>query len=355
MAETLIFPAQEIVGLMADGLIIQPHLFELNEGETYRVVWNDVSYECVCHTQSELFPGVPVVGDVRIEEGTATTPFLLAYLSEEASAEIGESGSATLMIGVILTDDGGWEGDFAETHTLAVYKITDEPDEQDGIILRDYKGEETVERGVEGILLDTTDGGTKLFVDADTVPETVEQTVELDFSGGDVEVTPAEGQAFSKVTVPVPGNLLPENIAEGVSIAGIIGTLVAGGGGAAPVCKTGYFVPTAASTGYTVTHGLGVVPDIVVVIACSKTITATNIVTGAFGLSSALIAKGCEGLICSTTNMLSVITGMEDSTSSMRQYGAIRSANENNFQLGGSTWKLGASIDYEWVAIAGLT
>lgn len=92
------------------------------------------------------------------------------------------------------------------------------------------------------------------------VPETVETSVELDFSGGDMVVTPEDGQAFSAVNIPVPGTLIPENIAGGVDIAGIIGTLVGGGGSVASkfVSKK----PT--SDPYTITHGLGVVPDIVI-------------------------------------------------------------------------------------------
>ena len=62
-----------------------------------------------------------------------------------------------------------------------------------------------------------------------TVPASEEKTIAPDFSGGDMEVTPGEGAMFSKVTVQQPETLIPENIAEGVDIAGIIGTLAAGG------------------------------------------------------------------------------------------------------------------------------
>lgn len=57
------------------------------------------------------------------------------------------------------------------------------------------------------------------------LPESVETTVNLDFSSGDMEVTPAEGKVFEKVSIPAPTNLIPENIAEGVDIAGIVGSL----------------------------------------------------------------------------------------------------------------------------------
>ena len=61
--------------------------------------------------------------------------------------------------------------------------------------------------------------------------ETVETTVALDFSGGDMVVMPEDGQSFSAVNIPKPVNLAPENIAEGVNIAGIIGIFAGAGAG----------------------------------------------------------------------------------------------------------------------------
>lgn len=67
------------------------------------------------------------------------------------------------------------------------------------------------------------------------IPNTVETTVNLDFSEGNMEVIPEDGEVFSKTTIVKPGTLIPENIADGVNIAGIIGTLTGGGGsGEAP-------------------------------------------------------------------------------------------------------------------------
>lgn len=62
-------------------------------------------------------------------------------------------------------------------------------------------------------------------------PDPVETEVELDFSGGDMEVVPLEGKVFSKVSIPVPEGLVPENIVKGVMVAGIEGTSEGGGGG----------------------------------------------------------------------------------------------------------------------------
>lgn len=60
-------------------------------------------------------------------------------------------------------------------------------------------------------------------IDTSKPEETKE--VSLDFSGGDMEVVPTTGSVFSKVSIPQPENLLPENIKSGQIIAGIEGTL----------------------------------------------------------------------------------------------------------------------------------
>ena len=64
-----------------------------------------------------------------------------------------------------------------------------------------------------------------------SVPRAVETVVDLDFSAGDMEVLPDTGALFSKVNIPKPANLVPENIPKDMNIAGIVGTLESGGGG----------------------------------------------------------------------------------------------------------------------------
>lgn len=69
------------------------------------------------------------------------------------------------------------------------------------------------------------------------VPSKEEQSksVELDFAAGDMAVTPDSGKVLSVVNIAKPATLISENIAEGVEIAGVVGTHVGGGGAAADV------------------------------------------------------------------------------------------------------------------------
>ncbi len=59
----------------------------------------------------------------------------------------------------------------------------------------------------------------------DTEEITVDGDTKLNFSEGDFVISPsAETKVMSKATITKPTNLTPENIAEGVEIAGIVGT-----------------------------------------------------------------------------------------------------------------------------------
>lgn len=98
-----------------------------------------------------------------------------------------------------------------------------------GIVLQDYTEAERAYYDIDRLRVDTTDGNTVEYIHDSLVPETVEKTVELDFSDGvPMTVTPGAGQAFSLVHIPVPKGLAPDNIAEGVRIAGVEGNLKAG-------------------------------------------------------------------------------------------------------------------------------
>lgn len=76
----------------------------------------------------------------------------------------------------------------------------------------------------------------------------VKAEIDLKFSSDDMNVPIPEGELISELTIKKPPALLSGNIKEGVEIAGVIGSLVAGGGGAAgPVqIRTGTFTPPSA-------------------------------------------------------------------------------------------------------------
>lgn len=60
-------------------------------------------------------------------------------------------------------------------------------------------------------------------------PSSEELTVDLNFANGDMTLEPEDDAVYDKVTISKPDTLVPENIADGVDIAGILGTFVGDG------------------------------------------------------------------------------------------------------------------------------
>ena len=307
----------------------------------YRVIWDGMeTVLTACAIQvdgiDELYLGNPSILSSFDDTGE---PFFI--FTDHAAG-----------VGFIATVQEG------ESHTVGIWQTKDV-----GIVLRDHTGAEMGYYGVEGLHVDTTDGGTTLFVDADSVPESVETAVELDFSGGAMEVIPADGQAFSKVAVPVPENLLPENIAEGVNIAGIIGALVAGGGGGTKIAY-GFYLPTGqAGVAETITHDLGVIPDIVY-IGCPFALgKADSYLWLANGYSNAFYNAASEsGVLGNKMKGWYCIRKDSDYSFSVNQIidtttsgDGIVNATTTTFDIGSATYPLSPSYKYAWYAIGGLT
>ena len=312
---------------------------ELTVGNTYEVVWDGNSWPCIAQDLSALMAGAVVLGNVSAFGGGGNNePFIIMTVS-----------SSDLDTDVIsLTDTE------PSTHTIAIYQVEAQ---QSGIILRDYKGEETTETGVETLEVDNTEGGTTKFVREDLVPETVEKTVELDFSGGPMTVTPGAGQAFSQIQIPVPDGLEPENIPEGMVVAGLVGTLVAGGG---VKIATGTFVGSGAVK--TIEHGLGVIPDIVLVATAERTTSSPSkaYLTFAFGVSSAfseannMFAK-IRAIGVNMMNSENVRTATKTAIDSPSGYGALGNATTDSFAIIDDVYPPYSGFTYAWIAIGGLT
>ena len=95
------------------------------------------------------------------------------------------------------------------------------------IVLKDHAGNDVIYEGVKNIKIPTEDGGIQSFSQG----EAVEKYIDLALEEGEQIVKADEGELFYKVTVKKPETLIPGNIANGVDIAGVVGTLKAGGGG----------------------------------------------------------------------------------------------------------------------------
>lgn len=200
------------------------------------------------------------------------------------------------------------------------------------------------------------------------IPESLENIpIALDFSDGDQTITAPDGMVVKSAIIQKPENLLPENIAEGVDIAGIIGTLIAGAGSGGAKFATGYF--TGRDAPETIEHGLGTVPDFVMVAATAFNTSTTDRLFFAYSTSTAM-GKALPGLNGSlewgqyytiaksgSSYKLGRMShaGAIDTTSTFGI--AIRCATDTSFDVGPSGYYQipSSTCGYMWLAIAGLT
>lgn len=187
--------------------------------------------------------------------------------------------------------------------------------------------------------------------------EAEKKTVELDFSGGDMVVVPSDGKLLTEVWITKPANLVAEHIAEGVDIAGIVGTLAAGGGGAkVEIVSLPY--TEGGTKEYTLQHNLGVVPDII--FYSMGLIGFNGSLTFALGLSSALVTKyptfKNKGFIAYRTNSSTMYytknLGEMDVLTSGKGF---HNVTDKTFSIGDSTSGLNNQYSHDFLLIGGLT
>lgn len=210
MAENLIFeqhleafePSADFPGLY--GQFVPSSLFELAIGETYRIVWDDEEFLVEARDASQILDGWIYVGN--------GTPYGMAGNNEPFVIGVSPDG-----IQFFSYDEGS-------DHIIAIYHIVEEAVK---IIVRDRDGVKHEYEGIETVTFDTTDGGKQVFSKGQAI-EGVE--VELDFSDGDHPIYAPDGTLVKSAIIKKPVDLVPENIAQGVTIAGIEGTHQGGGG-----------------------------------------------------------------------------------------------------------------------------
>ena len=96
------------------------------------------------------------------------------------------------------------------------------------IVLYDRTGAPVTYEGVETITTDTPEDGVLATFTHGVVPETVPE-IDPDFSGGNQTVEAGDGELLKKVVLKKPETLLPENITKGTVIAGVEGNAVGKG------------------------------------------------------------------------------------------------------------------------------
>lgn len=338
MAEKVILAEQELTFTDSVAELTNPVPFAL--GETYKVIFDETEYTC---DVQEVPSGMDMVGTL-IGNGSGfgldgnDEPFMVAYDREM---------NASAVILVYFSSE--------ETHTIAIYQtVEDEPQKEVGIVIKNYSGIPIEYKGVEKVMFNTADGGKRVYSKGEALEDV---SIELDFSSGDMTVKSAEGTLVKSAVIKKPDTLVAENIAEGIDIAGIIGTLAAGGGGGKLVVKTGEFKPTTYS--HTVTHGLGTVPIFARLMPTTGFPSETNVSVLYFvdGISTELanMAGMTERLqygayMNSYRKQLSQFAssyGIDYTSTSL----AIANANANAITFGSESYRLTTARTWSWLVV----
>ena len=90
-----------------------------------------------------------------------------------------------------------------------------------GVVLKGWDGTEKYYEGVEAVALAERDGGKRIYSRGEALDGA---SVALDFSGGDMALSAPSGFLIRSAAIKKPEGILPENILEGVNIAGIVGS-----------------------------------------------------------------------------------------------------------------------------------
>lgn len=242
----------------------EPKLFDLVDGETYRIVWDGITYDCIAqYVESGGIVGVGIgnFGMAGLGEDTGE-PFVLGVFSDGSNTACYATEEAT-------------------SHSFILYRLI--PNGHD-IVLKNYSGADVTYENVDAVMFDTPNGGTQVYtrgelisgvyisldlkdgnqtattpegtlanaatiikpdtlvpenirngitiagVEGEFLGDTEELALSLSMADGDMVITPTEeGKVISQVTITKPETLIPENIAEGVEIGGVVGTFVGGG------------------------------------------------------------------------------------------------------------------------------
>lgn len=356
-AEMDILPETTYEGFALDsGLGIygtgHPATFELTIGQVYKVNWDGNDYSCTAYAFETSGGAGVAIGNEGALTGTSSEvvePFAIMYVTST-----GYNSFFAL------------DGSTASSHTVRIYQVV-EGGHTDQVVLPSEDGKviskvtikkpeslvpENIRDGVE------IGGVTGEYITPGTVKE-----IEPDFSEGDHIVTADGDERWNEVAVKMPETLIPENIAEGVDIAGIIGTLAANVGG---ILAGGKFVGTGSAA--TVTHNLGVIPDIAMCWTLNFSTDTLPVIYFTMGISEAYYnklknegipilpyvtcGKNASGNIYVNPAVESQKTYCIDYTTSAAR---IYNANANSFAVGFFTIPTRKDWPYNWCAIGGLT
>ena len=187
------------------GLMSQP----LAEGEDYVILWDGTEY-----TRTAVAFTNPADGTNCVAIGN---PIVYG----------GEDNGDSFAVVYDLTNDYAYAFSTTTdaTHTVAIYAAGEEETTTPSanIIIKNYSGNDVLYEGVKKVYFTGADGASKVPY---TYGDAITTSVEPDFSDGDMEVDIADGTLVTGMTIVKPDSLAPENVKVGVEIGGVVGEYV---------------------------------------------------------------------------------------------------------------------------------
>lgn len=187
--------------------LLSNQVLNIVKDKVYYVYWDGVIFKVT--GESTIFDGVTTnyLGNSSITDNESTDessePFLIA------SVPTGSSGETKVLY--IATTSA------KPAHEIGFFEV------ESPIILKDRNGQDTEYAEAQKIKVNMADGTSTLWINEATIPTQVEKEVQLDLSSGNQTVTPGFREVFSSVVIQKPTTLLPENIKNGINIAGVQG------------------------------------------------------------------------------------------------------------------------------------
>lgn len=351
MARTLIFQEQELSfvtdineGYSASSLDTLPFVFV--EGDKYTVIWDGETYV------RTAFAYTDDSGSAYVAIGNSKISGLES--NEDEFTIVCDTTNSCLQF---------FAYDLVLSHTVAVYHGV-----EDDI---DYLIKGSTLTSIANAIRSKTKKNDAIQVSnmADEIETIASETIiedlpiSLDFSAGDMSITAPDGSLVKSAIIQKPAYLSPAYIAEGIDIAGVVGTLAAAGSSSVKIA-TGTF--TVASNN-TITHGLGVVPDFIMIYpaSSSSSTTTTYTVAAEFGFSKAFKAahSWAPGVayVCTTTSAskmyFNAYSRYIDDEYHSGYPNLMRNANDTTFIVNRASTiapAIPSGITMRWVAIGGL-
>ena len=203
----------------------------------------------------------------------------------------------------------------------------------------------------------SADGFSSVEVNVQAKTENI--TVALDFSAGDMTIVPTDDHLITRVDIPMPESLVPENIKEGEAVAGIIGTYK---GGAKPVSICGsYEIDSSVAVNdygvcvdpITIQHSLGVLPDYISIVGKEYASGALLSLT-AFNEKIPVSEYTQRGCFYISSRQYSVNAASSMYSREPASNGVISRATPKTFTVGGNILGHVSGASYQYTVVGGL-